>query len=79
MLSASFLTVVNYGLAQEVKHQSTAALAMKLANPLASMIRVPFQNDLDVGIDTLNASINTLSIDPVVPINISGNLIVEQD
>jgi hypothetical protein len=51
-----------------------AEVAKKLANPVASLISVPFQNNLDVGIGDNNGARNTLNIQPVIPIKISENL-----
>lgn len=48
-----------------------AELAKKLANPIASLISVPFQNNTDYGIGELEGSRNTLNIQPVIPFAIS--------
>lgn len=49
-------------------------LADKLANPVASMISMPFQNNTDWGIGEYNGSKNTLNIQPVIPIKLSSGL-----
>jgi len=51
-----------------------AALAKKLANPIASLISIPFQNNTDYGIGVLKGSRNTMNIQPVIPIAINKNL-----
>ena len=51
-----------------------AALAKKLANPIASLISLPFQNNTDVGIGQYNGVKNTLNIQPVIPIALSPKL-----
>ena len=51
-----------------------AEVAKKLANPIASLVSVPFQNNLDVGIGEHNGSRNTLNIQPVIPISLSSKL-----
>jgi hypothetical protein len=51
-----------------------AELAKKLANPVASLISVPFQENMDHGIGSLKGSRSTLNIQPVVPISISPKL-----
>jgi len=52
--------------AQEKPGADAQALADKLANPVASMISLPFQNNTDWGIGTYNGSKNTLNIQPVI-------------
>lgn len=54
--------------------QSAEELAKKLSNPISSLISVPFQNNTDFGIGDLNATRNTLNIQPVIPIKMSDNL-----
>jgi hypothetical protein len=51
-----------------------AELAKKLANPIASLVSLPFQNNLDAGIGDHHGSRNTLNIQPVIPISISDKL-----
>jgi hypothetical protein len=61
-------------LAQETKQPVSAEeLAKKLSNPVASLISIPFQNNMDVGIGTNNGSKNTLNFQPVIPINMTAN------
>ena len=52
-----------------------AELAKKLANPVASLISLPFQNNTDVGIgDDHDGYKNTLNFQPVIPITLSKKL-----
>ncbi|MEK6479173.1 hypothetical protein WJR50_16625 [Catalinimonas sp. 4WD22] len=51
-----------------------AELAKKLANPIASLISVPLQNNTDYGIGELNGTRNTLNIQPVAPFSLGENI-----
>jgi hypothetical protein len=73
ILSGSYLTGILK--AQEAKPEISAEeLAKKLSNPVASLISVPFQNNMDVGIGQYNGSKNTLNFQPVIPISLSPKL-----
>ncbi len=61
------------GLSSTYAQEDAAELAKKLANPIASLISVPFQNNTDYGIGEFNGSRNTMNIQPVVPVAISKN------
>jgi hypothetical protein len=56
---------------------SDAALAKQLQNPVAALISVPFQNNVDFGIGANKVSRYLLNIQPVVPfaLNAQWNLI----
>jgi hypothetical protein len=51
-----------------------AELAKKLANPIASLISVPFQNNTFYGMGSLKGTQNVLNVQPVVPIKLNENL-----
>jgi len=50
-----------------------AELAKKLANPVASLISVPIQNNWDFGIGPANAMRYTANIQPVIPFTLNTN------
>jgi hypothetical protein len=50
-----------------------AELAKKLANPVASLISVPIQNNWDFGIGPANAMRYTANIQPVIPFSLNTN------
>lgn len=51
-----------------------AELAKKLANPVASLISLPFQNNIDQGIGNLKGSRYTLNVQPVIPITLTKSI-----
>jgi hypothetical protein len=55
-----------------------ANLAQQLANPVASLISVPFQANWDFGIGVNDASRFTLNVQPVIPVSLTEdwNLII---
>ena len=67
MLSSFFTS------AQEKMGSSAQELSDKLSNPVASLISVPFQNNVDYGIGTYHGSRYTLNFQPVIPISLSQN------
>ncbi len=74
VLSLIILIIPGHLSAQEESKNDAAELAKKLSNPIASLISVPLQNNMDIGIGELNGSRNTLNIQPVSPLSISENI-----
>ena len=63
--------------AQQKKISSVAGaqkLALALANPVANLISVPFQNNTVWGIGENNGSQNVLNIQPVIPIGLTKGI-----
>ena len=49
-------------------------LEQKIQNPIASMISVPIQNNVDFGVGAYERTQNTTNIQPVIPISINKDL-----
>ncbi len=73
-LAFTFFLTLGTVNAQDKPEESASDLAKKLSNPVASIISVPFQNNLDVGIGEFNGSRNTLNFQPVLPFSISPKI-----
>jgi hypothetical protein len=66
--------IINAQEAQPKAGASAQELADKLANPVASLISVPLQNNLNYGIGPFNGSKYVINIQPVIPFKLNENL-----
>jgi len=64
-------TAPAYSQEKAAASNDAAELAKKLANPVAAMISVPFQNNTDLGIGPLKGYRNTLNFQPVIPMSLN--------
>jgi len=64
--------------AAQSEEDAEAELAKKTQNPIASLVSVPFQYNIDYGIGPADATRQTLNIQPVIPFSMNDdwNLIV---
>jgi hypothetical protein len=75
VLSLACLVLEQFVNAQTPQAGTSAQdLADKLANPVASLISVPIQNNLDYGIGAYQGSKYTINVQPVVPFSLGKNL-----
>lgn len=51
--------------------ESSTDLAKKTQNPVADLISIPFQNNMNFGIGPNNRMQNVLNVQPVIPINLN--------
>jgi hypothetical protein len=68
-----FAAGTTWALAQQPQQQGTAdtaQLVKAIQNPIANLISVPFQNNLNYPIGTFNRYQNVLNIQPVIPVGI---------
>jgi len=73
-LTGSVLWLVVATITACFSQDDAAALAKKLANPVASLISAPLQNNTDYGIGDLEGTRNTMNIQPVAPFSLTPKL-----
>lgn len=55
---------------------SVTELAKKAQNPIANLISLPFQNNTNFGVGSLDRTQNVLNIQPVIPVSLSDDLLL---
>ena len=74
-MRATIACLLFIALTATVRAEDDAAeLAKKLSNPVASLISVPLQSNVDFGIGPEDAYRYTLNIQPVIPIELNSDL-----
>ena len=69
----NFLVIIGYSQDGNTPQSGQDDLANKIQNPVASLVSIPFQNNMDFGIGAFDGTRNTLNIQPVVPFSLSEN------
>ena len=59
---------------EETTEPGSADLQKQIQNPVADLISLPFQNNVDFGIGPDDRTRNTLNIQPVIPFSINENI-----
>ena len=59
---------------QNEQEPSKDNLEQQIQNPIASLISVPFQNNVNFNVGPFERSRNTLNIQPVIPFSLNENL-----
>lgn len=67
-----FSVTVNY--AQDDTQKQSPDLQQQIQNPLASLISVPLQNNVDFNTGPFDRTRNTLNFQPVIPFSINENI-----
>jgi len=74
VLQLVFVINLPFFIKAQERGSSAEELANKLSNPVASLISVPFQNNVDYGIGAYHGSKYTLNFQPVVPIPLNPKI-----
>jgi hypothetical protein len=75
IVTFSFLNLTVFAQEEATKSGASAQeLSDKLANPVASLISVPLQNNINYGIGPYNGTKYTINIQPVIPFKVNENL-----
>ncbi len=72
LLMVGMFLVTSAG-ATEPEGSADAELAKKTQNPVADLISIPFQNNMNFGLDPNHRMQNVLNIQPVIPLNLTDD------
>ena len=72
---AGLIVPAAIGVATPVSAQEVA-LEKRIQNPVASLISLPFQDNVDTGIGAFDRTRNTLNIQPVVPVSLGNATLI---
>jgi hypothetical protein len=75
LIAALLLSSVTWAQVEESNTETGSPdLKKQIQNPIANLISLPFQNNLDFGVGPDDRTRNTLNIQPVIPVSINENL-----
>lgn len=71
LLGAMLLGFLMSPVLSEATEESESELAKKTQNPVADLISIPFQNNMNFGLEPNHRTQNVLNIQPVIPFNLT--------
>lgn len=68
------ISLAFFSISMMAQEKDSGDLEKQIQNPVASLISVPFQNNMDFGVGSFDRTKNTLNIQPVWPFSLGENL-----